>query len=90
MDIYTELAKYGTLIAATWSAAWFLNSKNNGTRALIYSKFEEVKNTVLSKLEYHEQHDDKRFEDIRRDLWEIRLSNAARTGKVNGNGSTRS
>lgn len=36
----------------------------------------ETREAILNKLEYHERHDDHRFDNIRKDIWEIRLRNA--------------
>lgn len=81
---WAELSIVGAGVASTWTIAWFLSTKINGTNSLVYKKFDELKNIFLDKLEYHERHDDTRFEEVRRDLWQIRVNNAARTGQVNG------
>lgn len=61
-----------TIVAAVWSMAWFFSSKFNG----IHIRIAEVGKEILSKLEYHERHDDSRFAQIRDDIWSIRLNNA--------------
>ena len=58
----------------------WLNARLNGIRSSVYSQSEKI----LSKLEYHERHDDERFEAVRKDLWQLRVYNAAKTGKTNG------
>lgn len=40
----------------------------------------KVKDEILAKLEYHERHDDSRFANIRNDITDIRVRNAARDG----------
>lgn len=84
MFTWADASLVGTGILSTWTIAWFLSAKINGTNSLVYRKFDELKNVFLEKLEYHERHDDSRFEAIRKDFWEMRVSNAARSGRVNG------
>lgn len=65
-----------TILTAVWSLAWWLARQ-----------FALVKDAILEKLEYHERHDDIRFDALTKDLWEIRVRNAsvdnANRGKVN-------
>lgn len=69
-----------SIAAATWSLAIWLSKQFANLKSVIY----ETKDAVVSKLEYHERHDDTRFQDIRKDIWEIRLRNA-RFDKNNNN-----
>lgn len=64
---------------------WWLAKQFNEVRKLIHAKTEQLERFILDKLEYHERHDDSRFNDVskrleavRDDLWEIRVSNAAK------------
>lgn len=65
-----------TILTAVWSLAWWLARQ-----------FSLVKDAILEKLEYHERHDDIRFDALTKDLWEIRVRNASvdnmNRGKVN-------
>lgn len=65
-----------TILTAVWSLAWWLARQ-----------FAAVKDAILEKLEYHERHDDIRFDALTKDLWEIRVRNAsvdnANRGRVN-------
>lgn len=79
-DFLTELIKIGAVLVPVLTAFAWLNSRLSAVTKIIYSQSEKI----LSKLEYHERHDDDRFESVRKDLWQIRVQNAARTGKVNG------
>lgn len=83
-ELWSEIIRLGTVAGVVWSASWFLFRQNITTRSLIYDKFNEVKSVLLDKLEYHERHDDTRFDNLRKDLIAIRLQQAAMTGKVNG------
>ena len=52
-------------------------------RELVHIEVDKLERGISQKMEYHERHDDDRFGRIRDDLWEIRVSNAAKQG---GNG----
>lgn len=67
-----------TVFAAVWSLAWWLSGKFSEIRSLVYTTAEKTANSILSKLEYHERHDDGRFSQIREDLSEIRVRNATK------------
>lgn len=60
---------------------WWLSGQFNHSRDIIFTKIDAVFDKLMDKLEYHEQHDDKRFEAINRDLWELRLQNAVNQGR---------
>lgn len=64
---------YCSLLCAGWGFSIWLQKQFN----LVYVKLEAVRDVVLSKLEYHERHDDNRFEAVRKDIWELRLRNAS-------------
>lgn len=63
-----------TILTAVWSLAWWLARQ-----------FSLVKDAILEKLEYHERHDDVRFDAITKDLWEIRVRNASVDNLKRGN-----
>lgn len=67
-----------TIFAAVWSLAWWLSGQFSAIRNLVYSTAEKMSERILNKLEYHEKHDDDRFSQIREDLSEIRIRNAAK------------
>lgn len=66
------------VFSAVWSLAWWLSGKFSKVEKLVYTMADKVANSILSKLEYHERHDDDRFSQIREDLSEIRVRNAAK------------
>lgn len=68
----------GTIVFTVGSLTWWLSSQFRITRDLVYTRVQEV----LNKLEYHEKHDDQRFQDVRNDIWAIRLRNASIDGKI--------
>lgn len=57
------------VIAGLWTLGIYINSKFEGTKNFVENKFDKL----TDKLEYHEQHDDKRFSGIGDSLWELRL-----------------
>lgn len=67
-----------SVFGAIWSLAWWLSGKFGEIRGLVYASAEKTREVLLNKLEYHERHDDDRFSQIREDLSEIRVRNAAK------------
>lgn len=71
----------GVFVGGTvWALAWWLSGQFSEVRNLVYQQMMRVEQSILSKLEYHEKHDDSRFNDIRNDLWDIRVRNASKDG----------
>lgn len=66
------------LITGGWVAANFLNKKFAGVHDNIDIKIGNLEKNIISKLEYHERHDDERFSAIDKSVWEIRVRNAGR------------
>lgn len=80
-DVILVGLSVGVFVGGTvWALAWWLSGQFSGTRAFVYEQLLRVEQGVLSKLEYHEKHDDTRFTRIHNDLWEIRVRNAAKDG----------
>lgn len=63
------------------SGVWWFQSQFSHIKSYFFSELEKLQINVLNKIEYHERHDDKRFADLRDDVWEIRLRNAAIDGR---------
>lgn len=68
------------IIVAT--GAWWLSGQFSKVRHLVDDKINRLEENLIKKMEYHEQHDDSRFTQVRNDIWHIRLENAAKNGKV--------
>jgi|SRR5882672_7853856 len=73
-----------TVIVTICSLVWWLSGQFTNLRGLIYSTAEKTATSILSKLEYHEKHDDTRFNavsnqisDVKNDIWELKVRNAA-------------
>lgn len=69
-----------SIIGVVWGHSLWLQKQFNSLKDLIYSKVGNLEDNLLSKLEYHEKHDDKHFLDLYNRLWEMRLRNAAIQG----------
>lgn len=69
-----------TLIATAISTVLWINKQFSNLRTFVYDKMDKLEEAILTKLEYHERHDDRRFSDISNDIWEIRVRNAAIDG----------
>lgn len=68
-DWIAILGVYITILGSVWTLGQYIN----GRFTKIFDKIDSVKDQILMKLEYHERHDDKRFSEIREDIWETRL-----------------
>jgi hypothetical protein len=68
------------MISSIFLLGWRLNNQFRDVRQLVFTQSEKIKEFFLSKLDYHEKHDDERFDKISNDLWLIRIHNAARDG----------
>jgi hypothetical protein len=75
---------YVTILGSVWGLGRYID----GRFSKVFEKIEKVQDRIISKLEYHERHDDKRFSEIREDIWETRLRIVgARPPKMNKNGN---
>lgn len=73
-------------IGGVWGLAWWMQKQFNSTRHMIFAEVEKI----MNKLDQHEEYDNKRFQDIRDDIWLMRVRNAARDGVVAGNNANSS
>ena len=81
-NYFTIAGLFLTVFAAVWSLAWWLSGKFSDVQKYLQERIEQVERNILDKLEYHERHDDSRFSGLHNDIWELRVQNAARDGKV--------
>lgn len=79
-----------TIIGSVWFIQGWLHKQFSSVRGLMFDKLDLMEGSILSKLEYHEKHDDqrftdmaKRFEDVNKNLWTIRLRNATLDARLN-------
>lgn len=74
---------------AVWGLAWWLSGQFTSIRYLVYEQINKTADAIISKLEYHEKHDDARFDDLKKDIWEVKLRQAGglkRVSKLEENG----
>lgn len=67
-----------TMVSTVSGLTWWLSGQFGTVRNLVFEKVSLVSKEILEKIEYHERHDDDRFSQIREDLSEIRVRNAAK------------
>lgn len=80
-----------TLIGASVALGWSMSRQFNENRKVFWSALADSTEKIIGKLEYHERHDDERFQSIKDDLalglenvsnriWNVELRNAAKDG----------
>lgn len=74
------LTMFLTSIGLVWSMAWWLSGKLSENKKLMFDRLEKMQDIILSKMDYHEKHDDQRFHDMWNDIWTIKVRNAAIDG----------
>ena len=67
-----------TVITAVSSLTWWLSVQFASVKALVFEKIGLTEKIIVEKIEYHERHDDTRFAQIREELSELRIRNAAK------------
>lgn len=76
-ELYYGAAIIAFIISGQFGLGIWLNSQFN----IIRKEQIAIKEKLLTKLEYHEKHDDQRFADITNRLWEMKLDIAAKRGR---------
>lgn len=66
------------LITTGLYSSWWMSKQFHELRTLIYEAIHKTELTIVNKLEYHEKNDDNRFEQLRNEIWDIRLRNASK------------
>lgn len=56
---------------------WWLSRQFNVQNENFSKKIDYLYDKIISKLDYHEKHDDKRFEQVNNNIWELRLRQVA-------------
>lgn len=74
----------GALLTSVWYIAWFISKQLSTLKDLFFVKIEAMQGIIMSKLEYHERHDDERFASTATDINAIKLRNASRDGWARG------
>jgi hypothetical protein len=81
-EVFNFLSTIAAVILSVGSGvsviSWWLSGQFAKTRNLIDEKIARLEGNLIHKFEYHERHDDQRFTEVKNDIWELRLENAAR------------
>ncbi len=75
---FAAIGIIATVVTAVSSLTWWLSVQFASLRALVFEKIGITERVILEKIEYHERHDDSRFGQIREELSELRIRNAAK------------
>ncbi len=79
------LAVFGSVsgvLITVWRFAIWIQQQFAQMKDYTHLRISELENKVLTKLEYHEKHDDQRFSEVHNEIWEIKVLNAASKGIV--------
>lgn len=71
--LFKDAVALVTTLAAVGGMTWWLSGQFSKMRGLVY----ETSDKIMAKLDYHEKHDDNRFNAVHNDLWAIKLRNAS-------------
>lgn len=74
------IGSFGAVAMLFWTSSQWLSKQFSATRHLIDEKIEKLEQNILEKLEYHEKHDDQRFESLQNRVWDIQVRNASKDG----------
>lgn len=72
LAVSTVIAVILSVFASQWRLTNFITTKIDA----VLERVDRFKEELLDKLQYHERHDNKRFEDIRNNLFAIQLAAA--------------
>lgn len=70
------------VIGSVGSIAMWLSGKFDNLFTKVTEKLEKSVEAILDKFEEHEKEDNRRFDQIKTDIWEIKVLNAAKDGVV--------
>lgn len=82
-DVVLVAISVGVFVGGTvWALAWWLSGQFSEIRAVMYQQIHEVQENILDKLEYHEKHDDSRFDTLGKDIWDIKIRLASKNVRI--------
>jgi len=82
-DVILVGLSVGVFVGGTvWALAWWLSGQFSEIRALVFEQMTFVQRNILDKLEYHEKHDDTRFDDVRKDIWDVKVRLASKNSRI--------
>lgn len=68
------------LLGSAVTIGWSMSGQFEKNRKAFYTGLAETEKKIISKLEYHERHDDDRFQEVSDRIWGIELRNASKDG----------
>jgi|KBSSwiStaDraftv2_1062776.scaffolds.fasta_scaffold03511_29 hypothetical protein len=82
-DVILVGLSVGVFVGGTvWALAWWLSGQFSEIRSFVYQQMSRVEVNILDKLEYHEKHDDSRFDDLNKELWDIKIRLASKNIRI--------
>lgn len=73
----------GVFVGGTvWALAWWLSGQFSQIRSFVYEQISRVERNILSKLEYHEKHDDTRFDSLGKEIWDVKVRLASKNVRI--------
>lgn len=82
-DVILVGLSVGVFVGGTvWALAWWLSGQFAEIRSFVYQQMSRVEVNILDKLEYHEKHDDSRFEDLNKELWDVKIRLASKNIRI--------
>lgn len=66
-----------------------VKNKYENMNIKLAEKLENVFNRIVQKFEEHEKEDDRRFENIKDEIWQFKVLNAAKDGVIISNSTNR-
>lgn len=67
--------------ASIVGATWWLSDQLRKNRDIFYKQMADYHNQITMKMDNHEKEDDRRFNSLSNNIWQIRMRNAAIDGK---------
>lgn len=82
-DVILVGLSVGVFVGGTvWALAWWLSGQFSEIRSFVYQQLSRVEVNILDKLEYHEKHDDSRFEDLNKEIWDVKIRLASKNIRI--------
>lgn len=82
-DVILVGLSVGVFVGGTvWALAWWLSGQFSEIRSFVYQQMSRVEVNILDKLEYHEKHDDSRFDDLNKEIWDVKIRLASKNIRI--------
>lgn len=81
-SVVNTIINLGTVAGAAGTVVFGFFKLISSQISRLSEKMDEGNKELMKQLNYHEQHDDKRFSDIFNELWTIKVRNAVKDGNI--------